>query len=208
MIPFTARPARNRTIATDRSGATIVEFGLVAPAFMMVLVASFDIGHTLYVRSALQGIVQKVARDSSLEAGTEAATQTALDNKVRAQTIALANNATITFSRRFYRTFSAASAAQAEPWTDTNANGRCDAGEPYQDNNLNGTWDADGGDSGQGGAKDKTLYTVTVSYPRFFPLWRFIGGATTTVVSATTVLANQPYSDQGSYGTSIVRNCP
>ncbi len=160
------------------------------------------------MRSVLQGIVQKVARDAALESGTTDTQQTALDNKVKAQVRAIANNADITITRRFYRTFSTASAAQAEAWTDTNHNGTCDANEPYQDANNNNTWDADGGDSGQGGAKDKTVYTVSMSYPRFFPLYRIIGGSNTTRISAATVLANQPYADQGSYATATVKNCP
>lgn len=197
-----------RTFGRDRRGSAVVEFAIIAPVMGLLILGAFDTAHSLYMRSVLQGIVQKVARDSALEGGTVAAQQTALDNKVRASVRAIANNATIDITRRFYRTFSAAAAAQAETWTDTNANGTCDAGEPYQDANNNNNWDDDGGDSGQGGAKDKTVYTVEMSYPRYFPLYRLIGGSNTTRISAATVLANQPYGDQGSYGTPTVRNCP
>jgi Flp pilus assembly protein TadG len=197
-----------RRLARDEHGATIIEFAIIAPVMGLLLLGAFDTAHSLYMRSVLQGIVQKVARDAALESSTSAAQQTILDNKVRASVSAIANNSTVTITRRFYRTFSAAAAAQAEAWTDTNGNGTCDAGEPYQDTNNNSTWDRDGGDDGQGGAKDKTLYTVAMSYPRFFPLYRIIGGSNTTRISASTVLANQPYSDQGSYGTATVRNCP
>ena len=111
---------------------------------------------------------------------------------------------TITFSRKYYRSFSNAAAARFEPWTDTNGNGTCNGGEPYQDNNNNGSWDATGGNTGQGGAKDAVLYTVTVSYPRFFPIYRMVGGSNTTVLTASTVLRNQPYGDQA---VPTVRNC-
>ncbi|OYY89188.1 MAG: hypothetical protein B7Y45_13230 [Sphingomonas sp. 28-66-16] len=195
-------------LAKDRRGATIIEFALIAPVLSLVLLGAFDTAHSLYMRGTLQGIVQKVARDSSLEAGTDTAQQAILDNRVRAQVRAVANNASITITRRFYRTFAAAAAAQPEAWTDTNGDGNCNNGEPYQDDNRNGTWDRDGADAGQGGAKDRTLYTVALSYPRFFPLWKAIGGSSTTRISASTVLSNQPYSDQGSYGASLVRNCP
>jgi Flp pilus assembly protein TadG len=173
----------------------------------MVLLGAFDVGHTLYMRSVLQGIIQKVARDSALESGTDSDQQTYLDNEVKAQVRALANNSTITITRRYYRTFSDAAAAQAEPFTDTNHDGRCDNGEPYEDDNGNNVWDSDGADAGQGGAKDTVLYTVTVSYPRLFPIQNFVGGASTTTISGATVLANQPYGDQGSYATPVVRNC-
>lgn len=199
---------RVNNLPRDERGAALVEFAIIAPVMSLLLLGALDIGHSLYMRSVLQGIVQKTARDSALETGTDSTTQAAIDAKVSAQVRALANNATMTFSRRFYRTFSTAAAARAEAFTDTNGNGTCNGGEPYQDDNGNQVWDPDGGNGGQGGAKDKTLYTVSVSYPRFFPVWNLIGGTNTTVIKASTILTNQPYSDQGSYATPVVRNCP
>ncbi|MEG3178490.1 TadE/TadG family type IV pilus assembly protein [Sphingomonas sp. RB3P16] len=204
---MTRAPASDRRLRDDNRGATVIEFAIVAPVLCLLLVAGFDTAHTLYARAALQGVIQKTARDASLETGTSATAATALDNKVRAQVSALANNATITFTRRYYRTFSLAAAATAESYTDTNGNHTCDAGEPYIDANNNTVWDSDGGDSGQGGAKDRTLYTVKVSYPRMFPLWKFIGVASTTTLTAKTILQNQPYSDQNSYAAATQRNC-
>lgn len=200
-----------RRLRRDARGATVVEFAIVAPVMGMVLLGAFDISHTLYMRGVLQGIVQKVARDSTLEDSADVTEQTTLDNRVKAQVKELANTATITITRRFFRTFSQASAARAETFTDSTSgvwkNGTCDHGEQYEDANRNGTWDKDGGNAGQGGAKDAVLYTVNVSYPRFFPIYRFIGGDTTTKITASTVLKNQPYGDQGVYAPMQVRNC-
>ena len=201
------RLRRPSSFARDTRGATIIEFAIVAPVMSLMLLGAFDTAHSLYMRAALQGIVQKTARDSALESGVDPVQQAALDLEVKNAVLAVANTATITITRRYYRTFSTAAAAQAEPWTDTNHNGKCDNNEPFQDNNNNGVWDADGGDQGQGGAKDRTLYTVSMTYPRFFPLYRLIGGSNVTKISAATVLENQPYSDQGSYGTATVGHC-
>lgn len=201
-----ARPIR--ALRRDTRGATVVEFAMVAPVMGLILLGAFDISHTLYTRAALQGIVQKTGRDFTLESSASAtAQQTALDNKVKAQAIALVNNATVDITRRYYRSFTAAAAAQAEAWTDTNSNGRCDAGEPYQDANRNSVWDKDGADAGLGGAKDAVVYTVTMNYPRMFPIYKMVGGATTTKISAATILRNQPYGDQGVYAAPAVRNC-
>lgn len=205
---FSLRRFTPGALRRDEAGATVVEFAMVAPVLGLVLLGAFDVAHTLYTRAALQGVVQKTARDSTLESGSDAATQATLDEKVRKQAKALANNATITITRRYYRTFSEAAAARAEVWTDTNSNGRCDAGEPYEDANRNNVWDRDGGNAGQGGAKDATLYTVSATYPRIFPLYNLVGGSRTTTITASTVLRNQPYGDQGSYGAMQVRNCP
>ncbi|MBX3594079.1 TadE/TadG family type IV pilus assembly protein [Sphingomonas sp.] len=205
---FSLRRVAPGALRRDESGVTVVEFAMVAPVLGLVLLGGFDIAHTLYTRAALQGIVQKTARDSTLESGSDADAQAALDEKVRMQIKALANNATIDITRRYYRTFTDAAAARAETWTDTNSNGVCDGSEPYEDANNNNVWDRDGADNGQGGAKDATLYTVTVTYPRMFPLYNFIGVSRTTKLTATTVLRNQPYGDQSTYATATVRNCP
>jgi Flp pilus assembly protein TadG len=203
---MTRPPPRARRLRGETRGATVIEFAIVAPVLCLFLVGAFDTAHTLYARASLQGIMQKAARDASLETATGSDVDTAIDNKVRAQVAALANNATFVFNRRSYRTFSQA-ASPAESFTDTNGNGKCDAGEPYVDVNNNKVWDTDVGVLGQGGAKDRTLYTVTVTYPRMFPLWKFIGVPNITTLTAKTILENQPYSDQSSDGTPTVRNC-
>lgn len=199
-----------RRLAGDRRGATIIEFAIVAPVLCALLFGALDIAHTLYLRAVLQGVVQKVGRDSTLETGLAGNTQADLDAKVTAQARLLHNNSTVTISRKWYRSFSNAAKAQFEPFTDTNGNGICDGpqgstpGEPYEDNNGNQKWDADGANAGQGGAKDAVIYSVTISYPRIFPIDKIIGGSPTTSVTASTVLRNQPYGDQGS---ATVRNC-
>lgn len=192
---------RLAALGRDSRGATVVEFAMVAPVMCMVLLGAFDVSHTLYTRSVLQGIVQKTARDATLESvGSNKAT---LDERVRSQVRALANNATINITRRWYHNFTQASAGTFEPYTDTNRNRTCDAGEPYDDTNNNSRWDRESPDEA-GGARDAVLYTVSVSYPRNFPVNRLIGGSSTTTVTASTVLRNQPYGDQPD---PAVRNC-
>jgi Flp pilus assembly protein TadG len=192
----------------DSRGTTLVEFGLLAPVLLLLLMGFFDVGHSLFMRAMLEGEVQRASRDSGLETGTAAANQTAIDNKVKEQLRALGiTNGDISINRRFYRSFSEAAAAQAEPFTDTDGNGRCN-GEPFTDRNNNGVRDLDGGDAGQGGAKDSVLYTVTVSYDRMFPLRGMIGLPAKTTLTASTLMSNQPYGEQGSYTAPTVRNCP
>ena len=188
----------------DRRGVTIVEFGLVVPVFLTLLLGSLDLGHNLYMQSVLQGVVQKVARDATLENQSTAA----LETQVRQRVQTLASNATVTLVPRYFKNYTKAAQATAEPFTDTNSNGRCDANEPYTDMNFNSAWDADGGNSTQGGAKDTVVLTATASYPRLFPIFKFIGIGSTVNLKATTVLVNQPYGDQAQYASNPpTRNC-
>jgi Flp pilus assembly protein TadG len=195
------------SLAAQQRGTAVTEFALIAPVFFMLLLGTFDMVHSLYMQSVLQGVVQKTARDLSLESGTEASKQADLDAYVTARLKNLAANSTVTVTRTSYKDFTKAKQATMEPFTDTNGNNTCDAGEPYQDNNNNSVWDKDGGNSGQGGAKDVAAYTVTVSYPRMFSFAR-LGLPATTTLKAFTVLANQPYGDQAQSGAPTARNCP
>lgn len=195
-------PSLQASLRDDRRGAALVEFAFVAPVMCLLLVGSFDEAHTLYMQAALQGVVQKAGRDSSLE-DADSDAQNAIDARVKAQVLVLANNADVTIGRKSYRTFSDAANAKAESWTDSNGNGTCDQHEPYIDANRNTSWDSDGSNGAQGGAKDKTIYTVTVKYPRMLPLNRFINVPDKQTLVAQAVVQNQPYSDQSDAGTDV-----
>jgi Flp pilus assembly protein TadG len=198
----------------NQRGIAATEFALILPVFAMLLLGGFDLSHTIYMRAVMQGELQKAARDGTLETGAATSQQAIIDSKVRSAIRNLNTSLTdsdIVITRRTYKTFSTAAAAQAESFTDSvsgsNANGRCDGGEPYVDTNNNSVWDSDGGDAGQGGARDVTILKVTTSYPHMFPLWKMLGSSGTVKIEAQTVLANQPYGAQSQYGTPTVRNC-
>ncbi|EQB16271.1 TadE/TadG family type IV pilus assembly protein [Sphingobium lactosutens] len=195
------------TLAADQAGATIVEFGLISTVLFSTLLGFMDLAHSLYMQSVLQGAVQKSARDSTLESGKAEAQQQLLDDAVRKKVQHLAANSKVDFSRRYFRDFTKAAQATAEAFQDINGNGRCDNDEPFQDNNNNSIWDRDGGDRGQGGAKDDVVYTVTITYPRLFPMAELIGLSKDVTVEARTVLENQPFGEQGEYGAPTVGHC-
>lgn len=191
-----------RTLPADSRGVTVVEFALVAPILLMMLLGIFDLGHTMYTRSLLLGAIQKTARDSSIEGAS--GNQSTLDGKITTVVQAIAPGAALTFKRRAYQNFS--DVARGEDYTDTDLNGICDKGEPYEDANNNNTWDSLAGADGFGGARDAVHYTVTVNFERIFPAYAFIGGSKMAALTAETVLRNQPYATQ-STSTPTLRNC-
>lgn len=173
MTTFSLRRRRARLLAACHQGTTLVEFGFVAPILMLMLVGILDLGYAAYVKAQLHGVVQKAARDSTLQTGTSAAAAAALDAGVVARIQQFGSNISApTFKRRYFRNYIAAAAKQHEPFNDTDRNGRCDNGESYTDTNWNSRWDPDGGDAGGGGAQDRAVYTVTVTYPPAAPASR------------------------------------
>lgn len=180
-----------RRVVGDRRGATVIEFAIVAPVMMLLMMGLGDVLYQVYAKSILNGAVQKAARDSSLESGpNQIAT---LDGKVIAMVRNIAPSATYQSTRKSYTSFTNVA---PEPFTDTNGNGTRQAGECYTDINGNNQWDADPGANGQGGANDVTLYTMTVTYPRLFPVAGLFGWPSTATISAQTLLKNQPYATQ------------
>jgi Flp pilus assembly protein TadG len=187
--------ARFSRLAADNAGVSAVEFALIAPVLLMMVLGIFDLGHNMYTTSMLQGAIQQAARNSTIEGA--AGNAAALDGLVTDAVRAISPNATLQFGRTAYTNFS--DVGQAEDFTDSDNDDVCNNGEPYEDSNGNGQWDTDQGIAGQGGARDAVLYQVTVSYPRLFPIARLIPGQTDTfTMQSQTVLRNQPYGLQSS----------
>jgi Flp pilus assembly protein TadG len=201
-------------------GAATVEFAIIAPVFLFMLLGAFDIGHSVYMRSVLDGAVQKAARDSALESGP---TQTSIiDEKVTRTVKKLSRSATLEFKRESYFEFN--DVDRAELFADTNGDGECNNGETFEDENFNEVWDEDVGETGIGGPKDIVQYTVTVKYPAVFAFskssnpqqvkkdtgykpYEYFSFKPTRVMSSTTVLKNQPYGQQGEAVDSTPETC-
>ncbi|MFM6931249.1 MAG: TadE/TadG family type IV pilus assembly protein [Novosphingobium sp.] len=191
-----------RALLRDTRGVTVVEFALIAPVLLVLLMGIYDVGYQLYASSVLQGALQKAGRDATIEGA--ATTTSTIDQRVSDQIKMVVPNATLAFSRKAYATFGTVS--KPEDFSDLNSNGTCDKGEPYEDINGNSMWDTDRGKTGQGGAKDAVLYSVTMTYPRPLAVAPMIGLSNTVTVKTETVLRNQPFGIQDI--TKVNRNCP
>jgi Flp pilus assembly protein TadG len=204
---------RRYGLVADQSGVSVTEFGLIAPVLIMMIMGTYDLGHQVYLKAVLNGALQEVGRDSSLEGASNADQRDNIDAKLKNLVGDLAPGASVVVSRRFYKTFSTAASATAEKViedkkTPLASNGRCDSGETFLDGNHNGVWDEDGGDAGQGGARDVVMIKVTVTYDRLFPAARMIGYDNRVELVSDSVIANQPFGQQTTYAPPVSENCP
>lgn len=184
--------------ARDERGSPAVEFVMVLPGALLVMLGLGDLTYQAYLESVLTGAVQKAGRDSTIQ-GSDTST---LDQNVMTVVKAVAPKATFVSSRINYDNYSAVA---PEPFTDSNHNGVHDTHECFSDINGNGVWDTDPGSSGQGGASDVTVYKMTMTYTRLFPAW-LVGWSSTETISASTYLKNQPYATQNTITVKSV--CP
>lgn len=202
----------------DEDGATILEFAIIAPIFFFMLLGTFEVGYSMYMKSVLDGAIQQAARDATLQQGNNPEDRREIDDKLRAALLAVNPSLTdIQIIRKSYTNFSGVE--RIEDYTDTNNNGTCDNNEAYVDESGNGKWGTVGY-AGNGSARDAVLYTVKISYNAVFPLDKFVRkgaseGSSFTLdglpdqrtLVAETLLKNQPFGDQTVRGTGSNRNC-
>lgn len=179
-------------LASDSNGVTVVEFALIAPVFLLMLLGTFDLGQAIYLQGVFHGAVQDAGRDAGLESG--AANLTAIDNQVMLQIKSVAPAGAIISSRRNYTTFN--DVGTPEDFEDANNNNVYDDNECFTDVNGNDQWDSDRAANGLGGADDVVVYTATLSYDRIVPIGGMMGWSDRNTISASTVLRNQPFGSQ------------
>ena len=175
----------------DRKGVTAIEFGLLVAPLMLILLATLDLGHRMYVQAVLQGAVQEGVRVASIGDKTEAQ----VDQVVKDRIGPLIRDDQLSFARKSYYQFS--NVRSAEPLTsDKNGNGKYDPGDCFTDINGSGSYENDGGKAGLGGGDDIFYYEVTAEYPRLVAMGGFLGWSDTQKITAATMMRNQPYSGQ------------
>ncbi len=200
-LPFFNRSAVDhgnaaaRALAGDEQGVTAVEFAIVAPTFLLLLIGTIDIGQMVYAQSVLNGAVQTAARDASLEGGdTDAA-----DALVLERIVGIMPGVELNTSRTSYYDF--ADIERAEQWNDADDNGICNDGEAFVDENRNGEWDDDVGVSGNGGANDVVIYNVDATYEPLIKVPFLSQQLSTRTLSSSAIKKNQPFANQSGYSS-------
>lgn len=194
------RIARDKSGATalhaDQRGATLMEFGFVAPVMVLMLMAGFEAGYTIYLKTVAAGVLEAQARSASLEGATESQ----FDGDVRrAMRRILPRYAqeddNVILSKKNYTDYSRIDAAE-KIIVDQNGNGVLDIGDCWIDEDLNGEFGANEGANGLGGPDDGVFYTVNLQLPRLFPMASMMGMSENVSVTVRTLVINQPYGTQ------------
>lgn len=178
----------------NEDGAAIVEFALIAPTMILMMMGVFELGHTMYVQSVVNGAIQEAGRDSTVEK----AKLNKIEDAVREQVGRIAPKAEITFKRAFHQSYQTID--RLEPFKDVDGDGVCNNGEAFEDLNGNGARDRANGKDGQGDARDVVVLQVNVEYNRLFPMPSLQGWSEENVVTGRTLLRNQPFRQQSKAG--------
>ena len=179
-----------RKLHRDENGAAIVEFALVAPTMVLMMMGVFELGHTMYVQSVVNGAMQEAGRDSTVEK----AQLKQIEKQIERRVGPVAAGAEFTYRRAFHTDYSTID--RMELFTDVNNDGECNNGEPFEDLNENGVRDQAKGKDGQGNARDAVVFQVDVTYDRLFPMPSLQGWSAENTVVGRTILRNQPFRQQ------------
>jgi Flp pilus assembly protein TadG len=173
----------------DDSAVTILEFAMIAPVMLLLLLGFFDLGYRAYASSVLQGALHDAARMATV--GGYDITQ--IDARVKTRLSNFATRSTVTTGVASYYQFSGVSQPELIVG-DTAPLNTYNAGDCFEDQNGNNSYDTDRARSGTGGSDDIVRYRVTITFPRVFPLGILMGWSNTQTLTSETVLRNQPYA--------------
>ena len=191
-----------QALRSDRAGATIVEFALVAPALLIVLLGGLDFSYRAYVHSLLQGSLNDAARRASVESPDMGGDKSVkiedrVKEIVKGSTDRVAPSGTLVVTQKNYFDFSGIGNPE-KIVKDVGGDGSYDEddGDCFEDLNDNGTFDIDAGRTGRGAANDVVFYNATLTMDALLPIRSFIGGEDKYVLRATTAVRNQPWQEQ------------
>lgn len=184
----------------DERGIAATEFALIAPVFILMIMAMFDMAHMTYARATFDGIVQRAARASSLETADTAAADTMVYNNVKILLPAIVRSDMTTTRMSYYDFADIKRPEKLEE--DKNNNGECNTGDKYLDENNNNTFDKDIGKDGNGGAGDVVMYTATIEYKPVLRVPFLPSAWSKRKLTATAVKKNQPFANQTAYSST------
>lgn len=175
------------------TGATIVEFALIAPVLMLIILGIVEVSLAMLAQNMMEGATFSASRMG--KTGYVAAGQTreaTIRNVLAKRAGILLNMNKVAITSKVYQQFS--QVGQPEPFIDANGNGVWDPGENYTDVNGNGQYDKDMGVAGLGNSAQVVVYTVTYPWAIAPPMIaKLIGSAGVLNLTARTVVQNEPY---------------
>lgn len=189
-----------RRLCRAESGAALIEFALVLPPLLLLVIGMFEVATAMFVSTSVESALREASRygiTGNQPANGQTREQQILQI-VQDQTFGFLDPATTVISFKTYASFQ--DVGQPEPFVDTPApsplaNGQYDPGEEFTDLNGNGQWDADRGIAGVGNAGDVVQYKVDYDWRLMTPfISQIFGNNGVLAMSASLVARNEPYS--------------
>lgn len=187
--------SKKRLLHLTRSqrGITSVEFALIAPVFLLIVMGVIEFSMAMFTSVVLESATNNTARLGKTGYVPTGKTRSeAIIDNVKTRTTGLLDPNKISISEKTYSNFD--KIGQPEPCIKP-ITAPCPgvAGVNFVDINGNNTWDADMGQAGLGNPGDVVVYTVSYPWKIMTPIVGKVLGNTITL-TARAVVRNEPYS--------------
>jgi hypothetical protein len=182
-------------IVKCENGTTAIEFALILPVLVLIIMGAIEISLFLFVQSSMEGAtfaVSRLGKTGFIEDGLtrEETIRAELDERLGV----FLDPEELVITSQSYDDFTSVGAP--EPFIDVNGNGTRDDGENYTDTNGNGQYDEDMGVDGAGDSGDVVMYTVTYPWHVMTPMFQdHLGEEGVVEISSRFIVKNEPYND-------------
>lgn len=190
----TLRALLKELIGASR-GATAVEYAMIAPVLLLLLVGIIEYNAMMYAATVLEGataIASRQGKTGYVESGMSQ--QDYIYGVVQNRVTGILDPNQLAITSKSYANL--AVVGQPEPCISPPA-APC-TGTPdvhFVDVNHNGYWDSDQGAAGLGAAGDIVVYTVTYPWKIMTPIMlNFMGTNGTFTLTSSSIVRNEPYS--------------
>ena len=175
-----------------RSGVALLEFAILAPILLALVVGTMEFAMVLFVSVLLEGGVRDAARFGMTAQTVAGSTREEhIADIVRDRTYGLLAIGADDVEVMVYPDFD--QIIEDEVYTDSDGSGDYTPGEDFVDANGNGTWDAGNGTTGAGNPGEVVVYRVNAEWSTMTP---FIGGMLPNdglfSLSASIAVRNEP----------------
>ena len=183
---------RKQSWRNDENGVTAIEFALIAPVFLFIMMGIVEFSLIMLTSFVMEGATNITSRLGKTGFVAENTTrQEQIVKSIKDRTAGLLDPEKIHITTEVYSNFE--NIGKAEPCiTSSPCSGA--AGVNFVDVNGNGTWDSDMGAAGLGNAGDVVVYTVSYAWPLITPMISTFLGGNTFDISARAVVRNEPYA--------------
>lgn len=177
----------------SQSGSAMVEFALLAPAFIAIVGGIFEFSGILFAQTLLEGGVREASRFGIIGSSSDAdAGEAAIKKIIKKNAFGLIDADKVQIVTLAYHSFGVV--GQPEPFDDANGNGRFDPeeDEEFEDVNGNGAYDDDQGAAGLGGGSQVVLYRLAYDWDIMIPIFEPFFGEQ-IALEATVAVRNEPF---------------
>jgi Flp pilus assembly pilin Flp len=182
-------------ILSASEGATAVEYAILAPVLLLLLVGIIEYNALMYASAVLEGstaIASRQGKTGYVASGMSQ--QDYIYGVIQARVNGILDPTQLQITSKSYANLAVVGKPEpcisppATPCTGT-------PGVNFVDINYNGVWDADQGAAGLGTSGDIVVYTVTYPWKIMTPIMlNFLGTNGTFTLTSSSIVKNEPYT--------------